>query len=346
MKTRNNNEQQGHWSQQRESGAYIAMSLAVVCYRVLGRRGLRLLLYPIIAYFFLTNRQSRRASRDFLQRIYAFGDQAHAEGPVVTAGAKRAPNWSDTFFHLLNFGRAIVDRIASWVGDLRREDVVFENRQMILDCIASGRGGVILSSHLGNAEVCRALVHSVADLKMNVLVFNDNAQQINRLMKRLNPESDVELIQISNVDPGTAMLLNQKIQQGEFVIIAADRTSPGAPEKSVQASFLGSTAAFPEGAFILAGLMNCPVFLMFALERGQYHIYLERFADAMPMPRKERAQLLRGHVQRYAQRLQHYALMEPLQWYNFFDFWASVPPTDEREVDSALKAENSDVSEC
>ncbi|MFT4518241.1 MAG: hypothetical protein ACI9JM_000622 [Halioglobus sp.] len=45
-------------------------------------------------------------------------------------------------------------------------------------------------------------------------------------------------------------------------------------------------SAFPEGAFIIAVLLNCPVFLMFCLERGEYHIYLEKFADAMPMPRR------------------------------------------------------------
>lgn len=306
-----------HWSQRRESGVYLAMSTAVLGYRLLGRTGMRLLLYPIIGYFYLKNGAARRASRSFLQRVYAVDNSGQA------AFAK-APGRRESFAHFMNFGRAIVDRIASWVGDLRREDVVFENRQMLLDCIAEGRGGMILSSHLGNAEVCRALVDRVANLKMNVLVFNDNAKQINRLMKKFNPRADLELIQIATVDPGTAMLLNQKIQHGEFVIIAADRTSPTAPEKSVHASFMGSKAAFPQGAFILAGLLNCPVFLLFCLERGHYQIHLEKFADSMPMPRKQRAQLLQEHVQRYASRLEHYALQAPLQWYNFFDFWAEA----------------------
>jgi predicted LPLAT superfamily acyltransferase len=26
-------------------------------------------------------------------------------------------------------------------------------------------------------------------------------------------------------------------------------------------------------------------------------------------------------IARYAQRLEHYCLMAPLQWFNFFDFW-------------------------
>lgn len=308
-----------HWSRRRESGAHVAMSLAAAIYRVLGRSIMRLLLYPIITYFYLTNPKARRASGEYLARVYAFDQSSvSASSPAL----QRAPDWRDSAKHFMSFGRAIVDRIASWVGDLRREDVVFENRQMLLDCIASGSGGFILSSHLGNAEVCRALVDSVADVKMNVLVFNDNAKQINQMMRRLNPRAEVELIQIATVDPGTAIKLSQKVQQGELVIIAADRTSPTSPEKSVEAQFLGEVAAFPQGAFILASLMDCPVFLMFCLHRGQYHIYLEHFADRMLLPRRERAELLRGYVQRYAERLQHYVLLEPYQWFNFFDFWA------------------------
>jgi len=304
-----------HWSKKRESGAYFSMLLGVSCYRLLGRRGAHLLLYPIIGYFFLRDASARRASRDFLARSYRFA-------PRGESFFSKAPTRIDSFNHFMNFGRSIVDRIASWTGDIQREDLVFRDRQHLLDCVASGRGGVILSSHLGNAEMCRALLDKVAGVKMNVLVFNDNAAQINRMMKRLNPRVDLELIQISGVTPGTAMVLNEKISKGEFIVIAADRTSSATPEKSIQVPFMGEMASFPQGVFILAGLLACPVFLLFCLQKEEHHIYLEHFSDSMAMPRRKRAELLSQHIERYAQRLQHYALMAPLQWFNFFDFWA------------------------
>jgi predicted LPLAT superfamily acyltransferase len=305
---------QQHWSDIRESGAYAGMAISVACYRLFGRRALYGLLYVIIGYFFLSNRQARAHSADFLQRVYA--QQPDAFGGQV-------PNWRHSFQHFMAFGRSIVDRIGSWVGDIRREEAVFANRPLLLDCLATGRGGVILTSHLGNAELCRGLVDGVDTFKINVLVFNDNAAEINRLMKRVNPRVDVELIQIASVGPDTGMLLADKINSGEFIVIAGDRTSPTAPEQATVVPFMGQAAAFPKGAFILAGLLDCPVFTLFCLEQqGRYHIYLDAFADTMAMPRRQRAVRLREHTQRYAQRLEHYALTAPLQWFNFFDFWA------------------------
>ena len=303
-----------HWSDMRESGTYAGMAITVACYRAVGRRGLSPLLYIIIGYFFLSNRRARTHSQQFLQRVYRLKPQAFNNHP---------PKLIDSFHHFMAFGRVVVDRIGSWVGDIKRDEVVFENRQLLLNSVKSGRGAVILSSHLGNAELSRALVNGVNSFKINVLVFNDNAEQINRMMKRINPQADVELIQISAVGPETGMLLNDKINRGEFIVIAADRTSPTAPEQSTVVPFMGQPAAFPKGAFILAGLLECPVFLMFCLKRQQqYQIYLEPFADTMAMPRRQRATLLREYTTRYAERLEHYALSAPLQWFNFFDFWS------------------------
>lgn len=312
-----------HWSQIRESGAYGGMFLGVWCYRLLGRQALRLLLYPIMGYFFLRNSRARAASKDFLGRVYDY-----QLTPVGNLGGREPyfsspPGLADSFSHFMQFGRSIVDRVGSWVGDIDRGEAVFSGREQLLECVESGRGGVLLTSHLGNAEMFRALKKDASGIKINVLVFNDNARQINRLMKRLNPRADLELIQISSVGPGTAILLNEKLANGEFIVIAADRTSPVAPGKSMQAPFLGEVASFPEGPFVLAGLLACPVFLLFCLEQGAHHFYLEHFADELPIPRRERAKLLQQYITRYAQRLEHYALAAPLQWFNFFDFWAA-----------------------
>ena len=303
-----------HWSQVRESGAYVGMWFMATAYRLVGRRGLYLLLYPTIGYFYLRNRAARAASRQFLQRIHDF--------KLASGVPSEPPRTADSFAHFMRFGRSIVDRVGSWKGELRREHIVYNGREHILECVRQGRGAVLLSSHLGNIELLRAMVATSPGVKINVLVFAVNAQSINRIMKKLNPESDIELISIDTVDPGTAITLREKIAQGEFVVIAADRTSPTAPEKSQRVPFLGRDASFPVGAFVLAGLLECPVLLVFCLDQGDYHFYIEKFSDNLYMPRAQRAQLLHSHIARYALRLQHHALLAPDQWFNFYDFWA------------------------
>jgi predicted LPLAT superfamily acyltransferase len=89
--------------------------------------------------------------------------------------------------------------------------------------------------------------------------------------------------------------------------------------------FLGDIAPFPQGPFILAGLLKCPVYLMFCLkQQAQYHLYVERFnKDLKFHERKARQQNLQTAVQEYAARLEYYCTKAPLQWFNFFPFWSS-----------------------
>ena len=269
-----------HWSEVRERGSYFGLWISICCYRFFGRRVLKLLLYPIISYFFVTNTAARRASQEFLQRIFLYhqpsvdGDKDGGENGVPkmewTTVAEpyfaTPPTLLDSFRHFMTFGDCVVDRLGSWSGEIDRDQVEFVDRKLLHQCVDGGRGGVILSSHLGNAEMCRALVDNSFGIKINVLAFSNNAAQLGRLMKRVNPRAEMELIQIADIGPDTAMLLASKIEQGEFVVITADRTSPSAPEKSIQVPFLGKDAAFPQGAFILAGLLQCPVFSTVLLE--------------------------------------------------------------------------------
>ena len=88
----------------------------------------------------------------------------------------------------------------------------------------------------------------------------------------------------------------------------------------------------PQGAFVLAGLMKCPLYLMFCLkQQGRYHIYVELFARKLEFGnRKNRRQALDAAIQEFALRLEYYCLKEPLQWFNFFPYWddASSPDAD------------------
>jgi predicted LPLAT superfamily acyltransferase/GT2 family glycosyltransferase len=294
-----------HWSQQAERGSAWGLRLSLWCYRRLGPSALQLLLYCIIGWFFLFAGNARRESQRYLARVL-----------------QRPPTLADSFRHFLAFGRAIVDKLAAWNGAIRHTHVHFHQRQLLLEQKASGKGCVILTSHLGNTEVCRALSGYVDGLKLNVLLFTQNARQINRVLHDVNPDSSMEIIEVGNIGPDTAIRLHEKVQRGEFVVIAADRTSPTAMHRVSLADFLGAPAAFPQGPFILAALLECPVYLLFALHNGrQYELFVEPFAERLHFPRRQREALLGATVQRYAGRLQHYCRLAPLQWFNFYNFW-------------------------
>jgi len=141
--------------------------------------------------------------------------------------------------------------------------------------------------------------------------------------------------------PETAIMLQEKLDAGEWVAMVGDRTSAGKHQRSdtqarvIYSTFLGHPAPFPQGPFILAAALGAPVFLMFGIEYGgRLAIHFDPFADPLLLPRATRHEALQNAVDRYAGRLEHYCLRAPHDWFNFFDFWQSAPDTrNKRKTD-------------
>jgi predicted LPLAT superfamily acyltransferase len=83
----------------------------------------------------------------------------------------------------------------------------------------------------------------------------------------------------------------------------------------------------PVGPYVLASVLECPVHLLFCLRRpAGYRVYFEPFCTQVRWQRAQRDAIIADLAQRFAARLEHYLLMEPLQWYNFYPFWHSKAP--------------------
>jgi predicted LPLAT superfamily acyltransferase len=102
--------------------------------------------------------------------------------------------------------------------------------------------------------------------------------------------------------------------------------------RCVTVDFLGHPAPFPQGPWLMAGLLRCPVNLISCLKvDGRYRIHLERFIEAPSWQRGQRDEAIRNWVQGYAERLARCCLEAPLQWFNFYPYWQ----TPNAETDDA-----------
>lgn len=296
-----------HWAEMQEWSLLWGMRLLFGIYRLCGRRVLQLFLYPVVSYYWLANQAARRASRDYLARVSLLRSEKALPG---------------SYRHFISFANAIIDKLAAWAGTLSLDDVEYLGRERLLADLQQGRGVVLFGAHLGNPEVCRVIAYLDPAIRINVLVHTKHAQKFNRLLQRYNPVSGLNLLQVTEVNAATAMLLAEKIDNGELVVIAADRTPVGDSRRVVQVDFLGAPALFPQGPFILAALLKCPVYTLFCLKRRDKHVIcFELFSDGLSLPKAGRDQAIQAAARRYAERLQHYCLQEPLQWFNFYDFW-------------------------
>ena len=156
-----------------------------------------------------------------------------------------------------------------------------------------------------------------------MLVHTKHAQAFNRLLSQLDPNSQLNLMQVTEINAATAMMLAEKVADGEFIAIAGDRIPVTFKPRVAYANFLGAPAPFPVGPYVLASVMQCPVYLLFSMTiNGRPECHFELFRSAIKLPRKTRDQILDECAAAYAQRLEHHCLRAPLQWFNFYDFWS------------------------
>lgn len=306
--------QASHWAGMGEWSLIWGMRFLLRVYLVLGRSVLQWFLYPVVSYYWLANKPGREASQAYLKRVAKLAPESNLTGSL-----------RDSYRHFISFANAIIDKLAAWSGALSLADVDYRGRDSLLAQTRTGRGAILLGSHLGNLEVCRVIADLDETARLNVLVHTKHAEKFNRLLRQTNANSGLNLIQVTEISAATSMLLSDKIDNGELVIITADRTPVSQNPRVSRAEFLGAEALFPQGPFILASLLKCPVYTLFCLkQQGKQVIYFEHFSDSLTFPRKNREQSVQQAILRYAQRLEYYCLMEPLQWFNFFDFWHLV----------------------
>lgn len=300
-----------HWAQMEERGIIWGMRILLKVYLLFGRKVLQFFLYPVVSYYWLTNSNGRQASQVYLQRVASF-----LPDNTIRTGLY------GSYQHFICFANAIIDKLAAWSGALSLQDVTYHGRDAIQKHIEQGRGLMLLGSHLGNMEVCRVIAYLGKKVTVNVLVHTQHAEKFNTLLNRYAETGTMNLIQVTDMNAATAMLLQDRIDAGELVVIAADRTPVNGRNRVARAKFLGKIALFPQGPFILAALLKCPVYTLFCLkQQNKQVIYFEHFSDGLTFSRQQRDSAINQCVQDYAGRLQQYCLKEPLQWFNFFDFW-------------------------
>ena len=311
-----------HWSQVGEAGAVAGLWVMYALYRAAGRLPFRVLLYPVVACYWLAYPAARRASLEYLANLQ---HATHALG--------REPGARETMRHFLSFADTILDKMLAVGGRYRFDRLRFVGRAALEAQMKSGRGALLVTAHVGCLEMCQALADA-PHLKLTVLVHTLHAEQFNRVLERLSPGRALRLLQVTEMTPATAVLLAQRIEAGEFVAIAGDRVPVAAGRaSSVAVPFLGRLAPFPIGPYVMASLLKCPLLMMGCIRLGDTHeIVFEHLADAVRLPRADRLGACAAYAADFARRLERLLARAPYEWFNFYSFWdqpggAAAPAT-------------------
>ncbi|MDW2983115.1 acyltransferase [Rhodanobacter sp. KK11] len=302
---------QGHWQSRPEGGGRFALWLIRTIALHGGRRLGRLCLYPITLYFFLRRAPERRASRQYLQRVFG----------------RPATTWQ-VLRHIHCFAATTLDRIFLLAHGERSFRIETEGLDLLDQRLAQGRGVLLFGSHQGSFEALRALGARRPEMPLRVVLDKQKTPAMTELLEALAPDVGACVIDAAQDGTTIALAMAEACHDGALVAMLADRGR--GHEVLRHTGFLGSSAPFPISPWLLAHTLQVPVVLCFGLYLGgnRYKLIFESFSDRVEVPRHDRGSALDALIARYAQRLEHYVHVAPYNWFNFYDFWQDAPVAD------------------
>ena len=285
------------WKAKAERGSEWLIHLIAWIARAAGRGVCRALLVPIVAYFVLTDGTARRASREFL---------GHANG--------RPARWRDLFAHLYAFAATLLDRVWMAHGDFSRFEVTVEGDPLFQEALDTGKGCVLLGSHLGSFDLMALKNKVFHDRPVTLLMHIDERARVRRIAGI--DDSKLSVIPLGRFD--SYLRAYEVLEGGGIVAVLADRAENAA---ALPAAFFGRKAPFPVGPHALAARAGAKVVMGFGLYEGGARYRIEFVDFGAPAPAASRGAALQPVIDRYVEILEQYARRYPNNWFNFFPYW-------------------------
>ena len=292
------------WQKRPEAGSRFALWLWKTLAFKIGRPLTMLITFFAAVYFLIRRGPERAASRDYLRRVLG-----------------RRPTLLDVFRHFLCFSTVTADRVFLMADRFSRFDVKIFGLEKLDAELKGGHGVLLLGAHFGSFDALRVLSLRNPNVQIRILLDQGIGAGITGMLNALNPKLAAMIIDARRPGPELVLAMQRALEQNAVVSTLADRLRPGNP--AIVVNFLGDPAPFPASPWLFAAALRVPVVLAFGLYRGgnRYELHFERFQFELPRDRQQRNAALVEVVQRFADRLAHFARMAPYNWFNLYDFW-------------------------
>ena len=304
-----------HWTHQKEQGKDWMRAITLFSIRKMPGMLVRIFAIPIGFFFWLASGSQRKAIKTYLKKVRP----------------DRKPYTLPLF---LAFSITIIEKLESWAGKIQFGKIHFQQDDItaIWKELEEGKGALLICSHLGNMEMLRAIAdygEIGVSRKVPVISIVDFAvtAEFNHMIEETNGSSMHNIISADDIGPDTMMMLQEHVAKGGIVVIAGDRSSADTPDRNYDIDFLGSPAQFPQGPFIIASLLECPTYFVFAARQkplsvsAEYNMHIHKTSVNFSGSRSEKKHQIQQMAEEFVRYLEKYCNKYPLQWYNFYEYW-------------------------
>lgn len=200
---------------------------------------------------------------------------------------------------------------------LRRLVLSFEGKEYIDRAISRGKGGLILTAHLGNWEM-GGIFLTLMGYSLTVITALDVEARLHDYRVRLRQEQKIKVITLDDTLASSLAVL-KALKANELVALLGDRDLFG---KGIPVNFFGQRVSFPIGPALLGYLSEADLIPTFVLmvQDDKYRCLAES-----PIPLQKtgnRDEDLAMNAQRIATVLEKFIRLYPDQWYTFYDYFS------------------------
>lgn len=219
--------------------------------------------------------------------------------------------------NLIVFGQTLIDKIAILASIKMPLTFTHEGIEHLEQLVTDGKGGILISAHLGNWEVAGHLLQRV-EAPINIVMYDGESDQIKAQMQQFDSQRSFHIITIKE-DLSHIYELMAALNRNELICMHADRFRPG--NRTLTHTFLGAPAQFPAGPFILASKLKAPVSFVFAFKESDFHYNF--YATPIRTYEGRGTQGIDFMINDYVAELEKGVHQYPAQWFNYYDFWKS-----------------------
>jgi predicted LPLAT superfamily acyltransferase len=281
----------------KSKGTALGYQFFLLSIKIFGLNFAYLILRFVSAYYFLTATKNKNAIIQFYTT-------------ALNYSADKASKLARKNFYI--FGQTLLDRAAFLIGKSKQFSFSFTNEEYLIEMHQRGKGGILLSAHLGNWETAGNLLKKRVTSKINILIMDVEAEKIKQLLTSHTGGSHFNIIPIKD-DLSHVIKVKNCLDNNELVAMHADRFSGTA--KIFEADFLGHKAKFPLGPFIISSKLNSPVSFVFAVKEKKFQYSLS--ASKPIIDKLEPEQLGKMYIEELERKVKEH----PEQWFNYYNFY-------------------------
>lgn len=287
----------------KSQGSALGYKIFIFLLRIGGLRPAYALLYIVAWYYIFFVPAATRPLRYLYQERLGFD----------TRKARRTIRKN-----IFRFGQTILDKIYMFSTRKNPFQISREGGHYLNEMVEAGKGGIIVSAHIGNYELAGQLLERLETI-VNIVMYDGEDTQIKQYLNKVADKKTFNIIFIKE-DMSHIYEMSAALSRNELICLHADRYVAGT--RTITRSFLGKEARFPLGPFILASKLRAPVSIVFTLKPADFHYH---FTATPPRVYEGRGttgaeEMLKDYVHALEEKVNQY----PEQWFNYFDFWEDI----------------------